>query len=689
MLAGDGPPGAAEDLLAALARLDRLIEAAVARTEESDPGRAADRFRGLYVGPEDVTRLLAQPPATSPVLDSAPAEAAPPADPLRRLRDTFGLSGFDLDLLVLALAPEIDLRYERIFGFLHDDLGKRRPTVELALDLLCGLPAEKFRRRSHLAAGAPLLRHGLLTLDAGDASPRPPFLARQLVPDEHLAGFLLGEPGLDPRLDGAAVLTTPDGELPPELLPAVTAPLDPPRVYLHGPAGGRRAAAEALAAAWGRPLLNVDLNRTDSADTLVRLAVREAALRDAVLGLTSFEAAGDVGSAARHRVLATLAGHPGPVVMAGATEWVPEHETPLAVVSVAVDVPAAPVRRRLWQEAAERAGVALPAEARDALAARFRLGAEQIAAVVRAVPAGSESLYQVLAEAARSQAGTSLGRLAQRVPCRHEWSDLVLPAGELAQLHDLADSVDRRETVLDTWGFARHAQAGGGITALFSGPSGTGKTLAAGLIARRLGYDLYRVDLARVVSKYIGETEKNLDAVFTAARDAGVVLLFDEADALFGKRSAVQDAHDRYANLEVAYLLQKMEEFDGVAVLATNLRDNLDPAFMRRLTFVVSFPFPDVASRRSIWQRLWPEAAPLAGDVDLDALATELMLPGGHLRNIALAAAHMAAGRGDTIGMADVLAAARREYAKLGKMPPALLDGDAITLPAMERGAVS
>jgi SpoVK/Ycf46/Vps4 family AAA+-type ATPase len=239
--------------------------------------------------------------------------------------------------------------------------------------------------------------------------------------------------------------------------------------------------------------------------------------------------------------------------------------------------------------------------------------------------------------------------------------------------------------VLDTWGFARHAQAGGGITALFSGPPGTGKTLAAGLVAQTLGYDLYRVDLARVVSKYIGETEKNLDAVFTAARDAGVVLLFDEADALFGKRSAVQDAHDRYANLEVAYLLQKMEVYDGVAVLATNLRDNLDPAFLRRLAFVISFPFPDLPSRRLIWQRLWPEAAPLAADIDLDELAAELVLPGGHLRNIAIAAAHLAAGRGATIGTADVLAAARREYGKLGKVPPALLD--AVAVPPSRRPA--
>jgi len=456
--------------------------------------------------------------------------------------------------------------------------------------------------------------------------------------------------------------------------------------------------------------LQVDLRLADavgSADALVRLAMREAALRDAVLGLTPFEAAGDAGSATRRQVIASLAGHRGPVVMAGSVEWVPEPGIPLAVVSVRIDVPAASSRRRMWQDAAERFGVTLPPEVRDALAARFRLGGEEITAAVRASlhrlrwPAeadpGARSepdredaghAYLILAESARSQAGTALGRFAQRIPCGHEWSDLVLPADELAQLHDLAGWVDHRETVLDTWGFARHAQAGGGVAALFSGPPGTGKTLAAGLIARKLGYDLYRVDLARVVSKYIGETEKNLDAVFTAAQDAGVVLLFDEADALFGKRSAVQDAHDRYANIEVAYLLQKMEEFDGIAILATNLRDNLDPAFLRRLAFVISFPFPDVPSRRLIWQRLWPDAAPLADGVDLDVLAAELALPGGHLRNIALAAAHMAAGRADTIGMTDVLAAARREYAKLGRVPPALLD-ETGTLPVMTQGPVS
>jgi len=231
-----------------------------------------------------------------------------------------------------------------------------------------------------------------------------------------------------------------------------------------------------------------------------------------------------------------------------------------------------------------------------------------------------------------------------------------------------------------------------GITALFSGPSGTGKTMAAEVLATELGVDLFRVDLAGVVSKYIGETEKNLDRVFRAAEDANGIIFFDEADALFGKRSEVHDSHDRYANIEISYLLQKMEQFGGIAILATNLRGNLDAAFVRRLAFMVHFPFPDLASRRRIWETIWPDEVPLASEVDFGALAEVFPLSGGNIRNVALAAAFTAAHRGQPVQVRDLVAAARREYQKIGKTfgaaelgPFASLMDDAAMTPASAR----
>jgi SpoVK/Ycf46/Vps4 family AAA+-type ATPase len=241
----------------------------------------------------------------------------------------------------------------------------------------------------------------------------------------------------------------------------------------------------------------------------------------------------------------------------------------------------------------------------------------------------------------------------------------VLPERELAMLHEIVAHVRNRITVHESWGFAAAGGRGLGVTALFTGPSGTGKTMAAELLAGDLDLDLYRIDLSRVVSKYIGETEKNLRRVFDAAENGGVILLFDEADALFGKRTEVKDSHDRYANIEVGYLLQRMEAYSGLAILTTNAKDSLDTAFLRRLRFVVRFPFPDAGQREEIWGRIYPAAVP-TDDLDLEQLA-RLTVSGGSIRGIALNAAFLAADEGEPVRMAHLGRAARTEYAKLEK----------------------
>jgi SpoVK/Ycf46/Vps4 family AAA+-type ATPase len=259
-----------------------------------------------------------------------------------------------------------------------------------------------------------------------------------------------------------------------------------------------------------------------------------------------------------------------------------------------------------------------------------------------------------------------LDELARRiVPC-HDWSDIVLPDDVSHQLQEIATQVGQRAHVYEAWGFGAKLNRGRGVAALFSGPSGTGKTMAAEILANHLHLDLFRIDLAAVVSKYIGETEKNLRRVFDAAERSGAVLFFDEADALFARRSEVKDSHDRYANMEVNYLLQRMEDYRGLAILATNMKSLIDQAFLRRLRFIVDFPFPDAHQRSGIWQTVFPQRAPVDG-LDFAALA-RLEIPGGNIRNIVLNAAFQAAGEGVPIGMDHVMRAARREYAKIDKL---------------------
>jgi SpoVK/Ycf46/Vps4 family AAA+-type ATPase len=331
------------------------------------------------------------------------------------------------------------------------------------------------------------------------------------------------------------------------------------------------------------------------------------------------------------------------------------------------------------------AGATLTSADLDTAAQRFRLTPGQIAnacglarsrarwhavadAKVQAtVPKGIEPTLDHLQQAARAQSGHALARLARKLTPKYQWTDLILPEDQRSQLQEICLQFRYRTTVYGDWGFDRKLSLGKGLNVLFSGPPGTGKTMAAEVIANALGLDLYKIDLSQVVSKYIGDTEKNLDRIFAAAEDANAILFFDEADALFGKRSEVKDAHDRYANIEVGYLLQKMEEYEGIAILATNLKGHLDEAFVRRMQAIVEFPFPDEDHRRHIWKVVFPGDAPLGEDVDFDRLAREVRLAGGNIKNIGLASAFYAASDGGVIHMSHLLRAVYREHQKLGR----------------------
>jgi SpoVK/Ycf46/Vps4 family AAA+-type ATPase len=633
------------------------------------------------------------------------AESLHEGVPLRlaELAAMFDLTAFDLDAILVCLAPELDRGYERLYAYLHDDVTRRRPTVDLILSLLCPDLEAKIAARIRFSPAGPLLQHHLVQLheepDQGFS-----WLGRTVRLDPRVASFLLDGNAVDDRLQPCAKLVTPAASMDELVFPeafrrqlrqltdsaARTAEQDGAArrllVYLQGSDGvGKRAAAEACCRELHRELLIVDAKRLAASAieefaTLARLADREARLQGAVIYWRDIdELLADEDDPRRAALLSVLEAHPRAAFASGSAEWAPGGALgELTFVRLAFPTPAYSERVLLWRAALSGneayASGSEPVVA--GLASKFRLNGGRIrdaAATARGLayardPAAPQVTPTDLYAACRLHSNRNLAELAVKINPHYAWDDIVLPDDQMAQLREIYDQVQHRALVYDAWGFDSKLAMGKGLSILFAGPPGTGKTMAADVLARALGLDLYKIDLSTVVSKYIGETEKNLARIFAEAATSNAILFFDEADALFGKRTQVRDAHDRYANIEISYLLQKMEEYEGVVVLATNLRKNMDEAFVRRLHVVVEFPMPSEADRRRIWEQIWPPATPLETGLDLEFLARRIAVAGGSIRNIALAGAFLAAADGGVITMAHLLLATRREYQKMGKV---------------------
>ena len=452
------------------------------------------------------------------------------------------------------------------------------------------------------------------------------------------------------------------------------------RVYLGGRWGGeQRGQALAACERLGLALIRVDsaaLRAAPDLDSQLRRLRRDARLLHAALFFDGWDEASEDNTSAgnadafERSVKQALLGHPLPVILAGRAARPPRRGPELHLLAE-VPEPTYGERLRYWEAAIEGPDAA---EHAGRLAATFRLGVEQIDAAARMARSlarwrGAERTdVGDLLTGARLQSQPRLSDVARRIEARYGWDDIVLPPDRITQLREIALQVLHQHVVYEQWGFAPKASLGRGVSALFVGDSGTGKTMAAEVIGSALGLDLYKIDLSGLVSKYIGETEKNLARVFDEAQGANAILFFDEADAVFGKRTEVRDSHDRYANIEVSYLLQKIEEYDGIVVLSSNLRANLDDAFLRRLKAIIDFPLPDEGDRRRIWQLNLTADVPLAADVDLDFLARQFRVSGGNIKNIALLAAFLAAGEESPLAMRHLIRAARREYQKLGRL---------------------
>ncbi len=608
------------------------------------------------------------------------AEGLPAPSALETLCAAFGLSPFERDLLLLCAGLELDSSFTPLCSALQGDSRKAYPTFSLAMKALQGA------HWSALLPAAPLRRWRLVEVGAGDALTTSP-----LRIDERVLHHLVGLSYLDERLLWMADRVFVPEELPPshsalanriaDILSKDGVLANPVIQLCGGEEVGKQAIAASACSGIGVQLhavhaVDIPANVSER-EALTRIWEREAFLSGTALLVDCEDLDGKDGRDRMHAVVSFVENAQCMIFVTSRQPLIFKRRPALRLD---VERPSPTEQQALWQR-----GLGLAAQGLDGqlegLVAQFNLGPREIQAASTEALAGwskedgelgeSGELAPVLWNACRIQARPRLEDLAQRIDPAATWDDLVLPEPQLQILREIGVHLRGRARVYDAWGFASKGSRGLGISALFAGDSGTGKTMAAEVLANDLKLDLYRIDLSQVVSKYIGETEKNLRRVFDAAENGGAILLFDEADALFGKRSEVKDSHDRYANIEISYLLQRMEAYRGLAILTTNMKSALDRAFLRRIRFIVQFPFPDASNRAEIWRRIFPEETPTDG-LAFEKLA-RLNVAGGNIRNIALYAAFLAADSGESVGMAHLLRAARVEYAKMER---ALTEGE-------------
>ncbi|MCZ7357500.1 MAG: AAA family ATPase [Candidatus Methanoperedens sp.] len=690
-----------EHLLDELHRIDLMVRS---NLKNREIGQDADDFQGLYISEKEVNTILQNPPyeikkndplyqdiekirAAAFEINKRKIESINNGKELRLhiLTEIFHLKPFEVDAILICLASELDLRYEKLYSYMQNDVTRKRPTVDLVIKLLCSSIEEKFRAREYFSTTAPLIKNRLVYL-IGDGQ-EISLLSKSIKMDERIISFLMGTDCIDRRIEIFSSIIEPKKSLNDvifeddpknrlvELIKQLSSSKAPLIIFLHGGYGtGKKMFAEVICRELGKPMLLVNskaLMKDESFETS-GIILREALLQNSYIYIEGIDALWKE----KDRIDVTnliqgLDVSPNWIFLSGELPWEPPAVMDNHMfISIQFPPPSFALRKRLWEFFLDgnSEGVDI-----CALATKFKFSGGQIRdAIFTASNAASargssrismEDIYY----GCKSQSNRNLSSFAKKIEPRYIWEDIVLPKDKKEQLKEIAGHIKNREIVFADWGFDKKLSLGKGLNILFSGPSGTGKTMAAEIIAKEAGLDLYKIDLSNVVSKYIGETEKNLSNIFKDAETSNAILFFDEADALFGKRSEVKDAHDRYANIEIGYLLQKMEEYVGVVILATNLSGNIDEAFLRRMQFVIELPFPDDKLRMLMWKGIFPKNTPLAKDIDYEFFSEKLKLAGGNIKNIAVTAAFFAAENSREIGMNHILLAAKREYQKLGK----------------------
>lgn len=701
-----------EYLQAVLSWLDNRLERDVKRWQLAGQN-PSDRFRGLYISQEEAAALSQRKAGTHwgsgialpqeeerrlqkketeclAEMDRLEKEAADHGQELRlkSLQNLFGLNTFEWQAFVVCLAPHLDLRYERIYGYLQDDVTRIHASVDLILNLLAPEGLSRLDFQHYFEPQMPLCYFRLLlpVEDSKDHSSRlrQAFTAAPGVIDWLLGAYspmaALGEwaqvSQFSEEQTREALQDLADASLPSMAVLRQVKPF----LSLHGDDFlQQEMTAQQLAAGLGRPLLKVVFSENEDPESAMKKllpALRDARMLNALFYLQGCDIFVDKDGYLDLACAEALSQNQECVLLSSKLPFkfnpaTPKRDHPLMYLPF--ERLSSAERKQLWETMLEGVLDEIPGDQLRILAGQFAFTSGQIIAAAstalsRAVQESRSLQAADLFEAARLHSGHHLAELAHKIEPRYTWDDLVLPETPMTMLKEMVSMVQVRSQVLEDWGLGEKLTASAGVSVLFSGPPGTGKTLAAQIIANQLGIDLYRIDLSNVVSKYVGETEKNLERIFTEAAESNAILFFDEADAIFGKRSEVKDAHDRYANIEVGYLLQRMENYDGVAILATNLRANLDEAFTRRLQFIINFPFPDEQYRKQIWKVLMPANLPQADDLDLNLMAKRFKLAGGSIRNIIVSAAFQAAADGGVVTMPMLMHGAKREIQKMGKL---------------------
>lgn len=614
------------------------------------------------------------------------------------LQNTFRLSPFELDVLILSLLPEFHKKYEKIYGYLQDDITLKRPAVGLISDILSASEESRMRIFRYFLQENNLFRYNILKLI--DTEENTGISSKTLKIEDRILNYLLEINNPDPSIAPFTTLKIPEAEFDRDILSSdkkdnllkiMQNHLEMKTggkklfVNLGGSYGsGRRLIAEALCKKAKIFLLIVDsaeiIKTNLPFDMIIKKIFIEGILQPAAIYFENIEAIflEDEKTEGFKRLFFKIADE-----LSWITFFSGEYSRLLKervlnnniFINVDLTIHDNLNRKMIWKGLLEKEVIDLSETELSALANKFKFTKGQIIDSISSAKNiaqcnngyGKKLTIESIYEGCRIQSNNKLSTLAQKVRSNYTWRDIILPEDKLMQLHEITNYIKYKDIVYDVWGFNKKLSLCRGLNILFSGPSGTGKTMAAGVIANDLKLDMYKIDLSQVVSKYIGETEKNLSRIFKEAESSNAILFFDEADALFGKRSEIKDAHDRYANIETGYLLQKMEEYEGIVILATNLRNNMDEAFARRMHFIIEFPFPDEKHRELIWRTVFPNDAPIAKDIDYKFLSEKLKITGGNIKNIALTSAFYAADEYATIGMSHILCAAKREYQKIGK----------------------
>jgi AAA+ superfamily predicted ATPase len=710
-----------------LKRIDILIHNRIVRLREERRDNTPDEYRGLFVSEEEINGILSKSREKS-TLKARRLETEISTNCIKEFQKKistkisnsieeriylslfylgyfFQLTSFEVDCLLLCLAIELDLKYERLYAYIHNDVTKKSPTVDLILQLLCSTPEERNQARVFFSRNSTLFKYNLISFPFWKQEEKIPFLSRSLKLDERVTNFLLESKQIDKRIDPFGTLINPTAKLsdvviPDKLKSKAQRLIDKMKedfknaasghsvlksvFYFMGPSGNsQRETIEAICKELGLLVLEIDFDMLvgseEPFDFILKIVLREAVFQRAVVYIKNFDKL--LSDEEKNRkdesvFIREIENFPGIIFIEGNKHWTLKNiQIPINFFPFDFGIPTYPLRKELWEKYLVDYKVTTNIDVSD-LAEKFKMTKEQIRDAINT--AASEAIIknpgnpiitmEDLYKGCRLSSNQNLISLSRKIEPKYSWEDIVLPREKLNQLKEICSYVKYKQVVYGDWGFGKKLSLGKGLNALFFGPSGTGKTMAAEIIANELQLDLYKIDLSTVVSKYIGDTEKNLNKIFSEAETSNSIIFFDEADAIFSKRSEVKDAHDRYANIEVAYLLQKMEEYEGVVILATNFRKNMDDAFVRRIHFTVEFPFPDEKYRLEIWKGVFPTVAPVEKDIDYEFLAKKFKIAGGNIKNIAVCSAFLAAGDSKKINMRHVIRAIKREFLKMGKL---------------------